>query len=118
MCLAEGNDEDPIGFESYQLGEAQSSPVPEDYGLQTARGRGVHGEVPVLQQGLPSNTQKLVHEVRDSCRSLSYNALHYQQNTSTILLRNTKGQLMIKSKQQPLLLRAVQQRMWLLDSET
>ena len=71
------------------LGQAPSSPVPEDYCVQTARRdpgavlraaqrKGVLEEVPLLQGHL-YNAQHLVHQVRDRWRSQSYNALHYQQ---------------------------------------
>ena len=46
---------------------------------RAAQRRRVHGEVPVLRQGHPYNTQNVVHQVRDFWRSQSYNALHYQQ---------------------------------------
>ena len=38
LSIADGEDEDLMGIENIRRGQAPSTPVPEDYGLQTARG--------------------------------------------------------------------------------
>ena len=69
-----------------QVGQAPSSPLPEDCGLQTARGdlravqrRRVHGGVPVPPHAFPHDPQNIVHRVSDYWRNVSYSALRYQQ---------------------------------------
>ena len=90
MPIADGDGEDLLGIGNSQLGHASSSPVPEEYGIQTARGRPVSSSTSspkakstcrssrTTTQGHPSSTQNLVHQVRDCWRSQSYSALHYQ----------------------------------------
>ena len=72
--------------ENYRLGQAPSSQVPDDYGVQTAPGdlgavqravqrRRVLGEVLVPPQNFPDDPQNLDDRVTDYWRNKGYSAL-------------------------------------------
>ena len=76
MSTADGDDEDLMGIEYYQLGEAPPPSSLEDHVVQIARGdpgavcraaqrQAEDGEVPILPQGLLDNTQHSMHDVGD-----------------------------------------------------
>ena len=89
MSTADGDDEDLMGIENYQLGQAPPPKGLEDHVVQTGRRdpgavcraaqwQAVDGEVPIIPQGLLHNTQHSMHDVVDYRRNQGNAALHYQ----------------------------------------
>ena len=82
MSIADRDGEDPMRIENSLLGQATlSKSLRGDPGAayRAAQRQGVHGEVPILPQGVPCRTQHLMHDTRDSWENQGHSALHYQQ---------------------------------------
>ena len=87
MFTADGDDEDLMGIENYQLGEAPPLITLDDHVVQTGRRdpgavcraaqrQAVDGEVPIFPQGLLHNTRHSMHDVVDYWRNQGNAALH------------------------------------------
>ena len=86
MSSADGDDEDLMGIESSQLQQAPPPKSLEDHVLQIAQERpgcslpsSPKAGAPRLPQGIPYNTQHLMHDMRDLWRNQGYSALQYPQ---------------------------------------
>ena len=108
ISIAGGDDEDLMTVEKSQLGQAQSSLVPEDPGLQTARKshgavqptvqrRRVHVEVPIPPQGLLALLRTWVIESRITGGIKGAILCITSKKISRMLSKYVDGQLMSKS---------------------
>ena len=108
MSIADGDDEDTRGTDNSQFGKAPPSRSLEDHVLQIARRdsgavyraalRQVDDEeVPIRPQGIPYNTQHLMHDVRGYWRIQGYSALRYRQEQfeNAARLKKYKLQLLV-----------------------
>ena len=97
MSTADGDDEDLMEIENYQLGQAPPPKGLEDHVVQTGRRdpgavcraaqrQAVDGEVPIFPQGLLHNTQHSMHDVVDHWRPCITGG-----NNSRMLPKKIKG---------------------------
>ena len=125
--FVDGDEEDLMTVENAQLGQAPNSPVPEGYLPHTARRdpgavrrvaqrRRAHVEVPVPPRFLAILKTSFVESRITGVIKITMPAIT-SRNKSRMLFNDINGQLMNKSTQQLLLLRAAQQRMLLPDSD-
>ena len=108
MSIADGDDEDLMGIEDSQPGQAPLETRVQF--TQQTKGKHKYGGIPTIPQGIAFNTQHLMHHMRDHWRSQGYNALHYQQEQFESAAQEHERVAHEEVKLQLFLLQLVQQR--------